>query len=92
MDEDDTPRESVSSGHFSVDQQVADVVAQLDDETRARFLAAFPEWERLTWGMHGSWVDTDASGVDVEYVMWACDWLEQETPVWWEDGEPWVPA
>lgn len=88
-------RESLSSNHFSVDDQTADVLSYLsnatDPELRAlsdSFVREFPEYNGLTWA--GSWVDTDASGVDVEYMSWVRDWIENNTPVYWEDGEPWI--
>jgi len=79
-------RESLSSGHFSVDTQLADVVRALTDDQRAAFLAVFPEWPNLVWSL--SWIDADASGVDVDYPSWAIDWIEENTSIVWEDGEP----
>lgn len=85
---------ALSSNGFSVDDQMADVVSylSLSDEYGAlmegEFLAAFPEYNSLTWS--GSWVDTEASGVDLEYTSWVIDWLEAHTPVYWDEGEPWL--
>jgi hypothetical protein len=79
---------AVSSNHFSVDQQIADAIDALPDDDRALFNAEFPEWDNLVWS--GSWVDTDASGVDVEYTSWVADWLESRTGIFWEEGEPWM--
>lgn len=81
---------SLSSGHFSTDSQLEDAISFL--ETRepdqfAAFLAAFPEWEARQ--MEGAWFDTDAMGVDAEWSSWAIDWVEENTGVMWEDGEPW---
>jgi len=81
-------RDSLSSDHFSHDDQVRDVVNWLDEPSRVKFLAAFPEWDRLVWD--GSWLEPEASGVDPEYTSWVCVWLEQNTAVYWSDGEPWI--
>jgi hypothetical protein len=84
-------REALSSNHLSVELQAADVVRwfrarSLDNA--ARFNTAWPDYDALQWS--GSWVDTEASGVDVEYMSWLIDWLEQEQDgLIWEDGEPW---
>lgn len=79
---------AISSNHFSVDQQIADAVSSLTDDQRTAFDAEFPEWDTLKWS--GSWVDTDASGVDVEYTCWVADWIEANTSIHWEEGEPWM--
>lgn len=84
------PRESISSNHFSVDQQLADAVGCLTDEQRAAFDAEFPEWANATWSM--SHVDTDAMGLDPEWTSWIIDWIEANTDIYWEDGEPWIKA
>ena len=86
-------RNALSSGHFSHDDQIADVLSYLSGveafkATMDRFCEEFPEYNDLVWS--GSWVDWEASGVDVEYMLWVCDWIESNTPVYWEDGEPWV--
>lgn len=88
-------RIALSSGHFSHDDQVADVLSYLSGvedfkATTDRFCEEFPEYNRLEWS--GSWVDCEASNVDAEYMSWVTDWLEANTPVYWEDGEPWLPA
>lgn len=85
----------LSSNHFSVDDQISDVVSYLSNHADyatlmdTDFLAAFPEYNTLEWS--GSWVDTENSGVDVEFMSWVCDWLEDKTPVYWRDGEPVIP-
>lgn len=84
--------QSISSGHFSLHDQIADAVSLLShDESFVRlmegdFVKEFPEYNRLEWS--GSWVDHEASGVDPDYMSWVCDWIEANTPVFWEDGEP----
>lgn len=87
---------ALSSNSYSHDDQVADVVSFLSqhDDTglqalmQDKFLAEFPEYNRLTWS--GSWVDHEASGVDPDYMSWVTDWLEEHTPVTWDEGEPWM--
>lgn len=88
-------RESLSSDHYSTDTQAADVLSWLsnheDKELRDlsdRFVTEFPEYNGLVWGMSN--VDTEASMVDPEYMQWVVDWIEQNTPVMWDDGEPWA--
>lgn len=88
-------RTPLSSNHFSVDDQTADVLSFLsnatDPELRAlsdKFVEEFPEYNSLEWS--GSWADAEASGVDVEYMNWVRDWIENNTPVYWEDGEPYL--
>lgn len=89
-----TEREGISSGHYSLDTQLVDAVSYLESTHPAlytKFLEATPEWERRTMGEgHSSWFDTDAMGVDVEWSSWCVDWIEANTPIYWEDGEPWV--
>ena len=87
------PPQSLSSGHFSHDQQIADAVDWLRHNARPVYetmLAHFPEWERVEWEEYGSWLDTEAMGVDGEWSSWLCDWIENNTPIYWEEGEPWV--
>lgn len=77
----------LSSNAFSHDTQVSDAINYLTPSERLEFHGEFPEYESLIWS--GSWVDTDASGVDQEYMQWVTDWIEQNTSIRWEDGEPW---
>lgn len=92
--EQEEERESLSSGHFSTDTQLEDAVSFLEHNLPAifaEFLEAFPEWERRTMGEgHSSWFDVETMGVDIEWSSWAVDWVEEHSPVWWEDGEPWT--
>jgi hypothetical protein len=83
----------ISSNHYSVDDQTADALSYLslsDDveltDRAIEFTETFPEYNTLTWS--GSWVDTEASGVDTEYMDWVRDWIESHTPIRWYDGEP----
>ena len=83
--------QSLSSGHFSHDQQVADAVSWLEHNAGpvySAMLREFPEWGRVEW--EGSWFDTETMGVDQEWSSWLCDWIENNTPIYWEEGEPWV--
>lgn len=95
VDEDeDERRVSLSSSHYSVDDQLQDVVNWLETtapDTYAEFVAAFPEWPTRTMGEgHSSWFDTEAMGVNAEWSSWCIDWIESHTAIWWEDGEPWT--
>jgi hypothetical protein len=81
-------RIAISSNHFSNDMQVQDAVSYLSDEQRERLFSVYPEWDELIW--EDSWVHTQKSGVDPEYVSWVQDWIEADTEIYWEEGEPWV--
>jgi len=86
----------LSSNHYSTDDQIADVVSFLSNDAdptyselmENSFLAEFPEYNSLEWS--GSWVDTENSNVDLDYMSWVADWLENNTPVFWEEGEPFM--
>lgn len=90
----ESERSSLSSGHFSTDTQLEDAVGFLEDSDHdlyVKFLDEFPEWTTRTMGEGiSSWFDTDAMGVDIEWSNWCIDWLEANTGIYWEDGEPWV--
>lgn len=86
---DSTMRKALSSNAFSHDDQIADVLSYASTaypETMDRFTSDFPEYNHLEWS--GSWVDTQASGVDPDYMSWVADWVEANLPVVWDDGEP----
>lgn len=89
-----TRRHPISSNRYSVDGQAMDSVAWLKHnrpDDHARLLAAFPEIERVSFDLNSSWFDVEAMGVDQEWGSWLVDWIEQETDVQWEDGEPYAP-
>jgi hypothetical protein len=86
----------LSDNHYSVDNQIDSCVTYLwhaPELTRQarQFDAAFPEYAHLIWQDGGSWIDSEASQVDVEYMSWVADWIERFTPIFWEEGEPWLP-
>ena len=87
------PRQALSSGHFSTDSQMHDALNFLRINRpgdAAAIVAEFPQLDALVWS--GSWVDTDATGVDPEFTSWVIDAIEATGLVWWEDGEPWAAA
>ena len=84
-------RQAISDSHWSHDDQVADVMRWLSHNAPndyAYLVEQFPGFHALVWS--GAWVDTVASAVDAEYMCWVCDAIEQDTAVFWADGEPWV--
>lgn len=87
---------ALSSNHFSHDLQVADVIDYLiaDELTFKRLNETFPELEaaltNLASDNKSSWVDTGMLGLDPDFMSWVTDWIEENTSVYWEDGEPWV--
>lgn len=84
---------ALSHNGYSVDLQLADVVSYLegaDPDTYSEFLRAFPEWERVIFPEQSAWIDWEAMGVDIEWSSWAVDWIENNTPIYWEEGEPWI--
>ena len=96
-------RESLSSNHFSNDQQLADVVSYMEHhlpEKHVEFLARYPEWPKLGFiGTSSSLdylpvtrdgIDYYEGDLDVEATCWMVDWIEANTEVYWEDGEPWI--
>jgi hypothetical protein len=91
-DDDDRPRSSVSSNHFSVDQQAVDAMTHLQhhhEDNYATVIAEFPEFESYKFqSSTSSWFDTDAMGVDIEWGSWLIDKIEQTSDITWEDGEP----
>lgn len=84
-------RQAISDSHWSHDDQVADVMRWLAHNAPNDYsylVEQFPGFHALVWS--GAWVDTVASAVDPEYMCWVTDAIEADTPVFWEDGEPWV--
>jgi hypothetical protein len=85
--------EAISHNGFSVDLQLKDAVKFVAAEFPAlydEFLRSFPEWERVIFPDQSAWIDWEEMGVDVEWSSWAVDWIEQNTPIYWEEGEPWI--
>ena len=88
-------RDALSSNHFSTDLQLQDVVGYLEREMPERYeelLKLFPELPRAFATITGtsSWIDCDDAGVDVEFSSWVIEWIENHTPIMWEDGEPFI--
>lgn len=80
-------RDSLSSNHFSHEGQLTDALNWLQTNNPLQFklfLAEFPEWESVANG------PDMLEDLDPEWPMWATDWLEASTAIYWEDGEPWV--
>lgn len=83
---------TISSNHFSTDQQALDVLDYLKHnypEDYAAVVADFPEAKTAELGGTSAWFDTDAMGVDFEWGCWLIDRLEETGRVIWEEGEPW---
>jgi len=81
--------ETVSSNALSFDTQVSDALNYLRvqwPETYAGIIGQFAEYPDLVWS--GAWVDTDASGVDPDYMSHLADALEWTGYIMWDDGEP----
>jgi hypothetical protein len=86
----------LSDNHFSVDNQIDSAVTYLTHAPELaaeaeRFRAEFPEYAHLIWQEGGAWISVKASGVDPEFMSWVADWIEANTPIFWEEGEPWLP-
>lgn len=82
---------AISSNHFSVDQQVEDAMTWLRDFRPGHYqtiLGDFPEWEDRVF--NGSWLDTEAMGVDPDWSSWLIDAIEATGLVTWWEGEPWA--
>ena len=82
---------TISSNGFSVDQQMVDALDYLrinhvDVYTSIR--RQFPE--NIIFPDKSAWIDHEAMGVDPDWSSWVVDAIEQESVVFWEEGEPWV--
>ena len=82
---------TISSNHFSTDQQMVDALDYLrinhvDVYTSIR--RQFPE--NIIFPDKSAWIDHEAMGVDPDWSSWVIDAIEQESVVFWEEGEPWV--
>lgn len=81
-------RDSLSSNHFGHEGQLTDALNWLQTNNPVHFKAfveEFPEWEDIQM-----YADCTIDELDPEWSMWATDWLEANTVIYWEDGEPWV--
>ena len=79
----------LSSNHYSHDLQVIDVMNWLGTVQRDKYealVSKHPEWNNYI--MDGSWFDYEKMGVDVEWSMWLTASIEQDTNVYWWEGEP----
>jgi len=79
---------TVSYNGFSHDGQVFDAIAWLKTNRPDEYQVVVDNYEVESVIMDGAWVDTDAMGVDPDWVSWLTDWIEQETCIEWEHGEP----
>jgi len=82
---------AISSNHYSVDQQVQDALDYLQTTAPNAYddvVSDFPEVGKISYS--GSWFDTEAMGVDVEWSMWLIERIEATDLVIWEEGEPWA--
>lgn len=80
---------ALSSNGYSFHDQIADALSWLSHafpEMSDKFVDEYPEYNRLEWT--GAWVDHEASNVDPDYMSWVADWLENNTPIYWSEGEP----
>lgn len=84
-------REYLSSNHFSHEGQVRDVLRWMqreEKETYSNFAYEHPEWERMERG-EDIQIGGEALGdLDPEWWHWVTDWIEANTNVVWDDGEP----
>lgn len=81
---------TISSNNASFDQQVVEALDYLRGshaEAYCEVRRMFPE-NILMDG--GAWADTDAMGVDDEFMSWLADAIEATGRVVWEEGEPWA--
>ena len=86
---------TLSSNGFSHDMQVDDVLDYLrgemsESDYKDKLIIAgfYDEVERRV--LDGAHFDTEAMGVDVEWSSWLADWIENNTDVFWWEGEPFV--
>jgi hypothetical protein len=83
-------RRALSSNHFGLESQIADILGSAPRAVREGFHAEFPEWMRLQWS-YGS-VDWEKTpDVDPDLASHMADWIEaSDQGVRWEEGEPFL--
>ena len=82
---------TISSNHFSVDQQIMDAILWLADHKPNHLKLIFHEFPEEPI-MNGAHFDTEAMGVDPEWGNWLLEAIEDTGFIFWEDGEPWAAA
>lgn len=95
-----TTRTPISSNHWSTDSQAVDAMTWLHTNHRDVWdglIDEFDDYETLIerqreLDSEWAWLDTDALGVDPDYMSWLVDAIEATGLVIWEDGEPWAEA
>lgn len=86
-------RITLSSDRYSHDEQLVDVIKWLvanDPGGASLLFLAYPDAAHYGEEMTMSSIDTGNLGIDIEEPMWCTDWIEENTMVYWEDGEPWI--
>jgi hypothetical protein len=79
---------TISSNHYSVDQQAADALDYLRLNDVPAYVSIMADFgESIVWS--GGWFDHEAMGVDPEWGSWLVDAIEDRSAVVWVDGEPW---
>tara|TARA_R110000772_G_scaffold223784_1_gene334358 strand:+ start:122 stop:466 length:345 start_codon:yes stop_codon:yes gene_type:complete len=81
--------ETISSNHFSHDQQVQDVMEYLehhDGIAYSHLVNMFPEFTVALFD--GSSYDTYSMDVDADWSSWLTDEIEACSNIMWMDGEP----
>lgn len=79
----------LSNNRVSHDMQVDDVLNYLRDiypNTYAALEEVFPEIPSRV--LDGAAFDVELMGVDQEWSSWVADRIEQDTDVFWWEGEP----
>jgi hypothetical protein len=78
---------TISSNQFSHDTQVQDALDYLRISHPGEYCEVVREFpDNLIF--EGASVDTEAMGVDCEYVSWLTDRIESTGRVYWVEGEP----
>ena len=67
-----------------------DYLVDADPEAHGAIVALFPEWATVTFD--GAWVDTESLGLDPEFTSWLADAIENESAIFWDEGEPFYPT
>ena len=83
---------TLSSNGFSHDMQLDDVLSWMRGEVPEHvyngLLQTYPEIDRRV--LDGAYFDTDEMRVDVEWVTWVTDAVEDTGYVFWDEGEPYA--
>lgn len=87
--------ELLAEGRHGFDTQVVYAVECLTETDRAKFDLLYPEWPRVleliaaASPLSNYYPGDDPDDPDPEIMSWVADWIEENTDMYWEDGDLW---